>query len=280
MNQLTSSRAYSEPQDRNLVVDTTLSLPPRDARLLELLTVDGEYPAGTPILDDDRQKLQQRADRLVGFGRDRREAGELRAIGAVLMLPRQSDGDDAADVLLQVFRRAVDGIPTWAIERAADEWIQGKHGGKFGPGPNEFAITARGIAERPAIMAARLAKAAVAPVAKPVDYERRRQFAEQVLSDVVWAADATKIERQGPPDAEIRGRWEADMCFAMAARPELLEPYQAIVAASPDLIERANAAERNNPRTGWAAIAWFVSQDFIKAERARLDQQERDNAAA
>lgn len=120
------------------------------------------------------------------------EGGGERVIGAIAMLWTALAPPDTADVRrvkVETFRRALDGLPVWTIEAAADRWLRDDVAEwcpgadtAFPPRPPELRRIAAGLWGRVRMERDRLVKLLAAKVEPPpADLERRRAQVAKIL---------------------------------------------------------------------------------------------------
>lgn len=173
------------------------SFPPTEADLAKILSSPqlvekltaciapgaAEYRPGTPITEDHRRMLVERADFIDSFAVDNRPDRTVAIVSTLLVgFPHRDMSDGTASMKLAAYRMALEGAPTWAVEEAAKRWLRNQDGDSgFAPTPpqlREAADDVVKVAKGKAIYMRKLAAMAVERV--PTDAERKRVAAVEI----------------------------------------------------------------------------------------------------
>lgn len=161
----------------------------------------GEYRTGTPITEQHRAALLERAAMIESFGRDRRPDKAVAIISTLLMsFPHKEMGDTGAAIKLGAYRLAIDDLPTWAVDEAAKRWIRGDEGvHEYAPSPPQFRAAAEGVMKIAKGKAIHLRKLAAMPVARDISEADRTAVAERAASIIGRVITSKSIAPKDKP---------------------------------------------------------------------------------
>lgn len=155
----------------------------------------GEYRIGTPITEQHRAALIERAELIESLPLDRRPDKVVAAISALLMaFPHKEMGDTGASMKLSAYRLAVEDIPTWAVEEGAKRLIRGDEGVReYAPSPPQFRAAAESVMKIAKGKAIHLRKLAAMPVARDLSEADRKAVVDRASSIINRVVDAKSI---------------------------------------------------------------------------------------